>query len=166
MTEDTYYTKVTSADGGISFSPVKIISRETGDVTMARPQIERFMPNLHEKYYAIVRAVVREFAWENDGMDREYYNTFNCFSTRVLAVRACSMRSRDAAIATACLRMDPDYEPDWDNAQSKKHFVFYDHRERTWKKDWWMQGRYTTAVVSSEEKANQVCELLTGWGIK
>ena len=95
-----------------------------------------------------------------------YFEHHNKFSTKDQAQKASKLQRVSNAIIRACLLVDPDFEPDWESGDKDKYCVYYRHSSHTWKIDYWLQENRTAAHVSTKEKAEQVCALLTKWGIK
>jgi len=92
----------------------------------------------------------------------------NVFCSRKQAKKAAKMMRRSNAIIRACLLVDPDYEPDWDDYTEVKYSVYYlSLRGRgVWDVYTSTDLSWSPAYVSSISKAREVCELLNEWGVK
>jgi hypothetical protein len=88
------------------------------------------------------------------------------FQTKEQAEKASVLMRRSNAIIRACLLVDPDYEPDWSIVGAVRWTAMYDLKLKKWVISCEQYCRVVVACVSTEEKAQQVCELLTKWGIK
>lgn len=125
------------------------------------------VPVHKQKYWFVLNSSCVVFdIWDGHTIDEERLMFYNVFPSREMAEKAAEMMRRSNAIIHACLLVDPDFEPDWNNAGQSKWFVYYNHNKGKLYMDF--DGRYqkAPAYVSSKEKANQVIELLKKWGVK
>jgi hypothetical protein len=125
-----------------------------------------WVPERGENYWAIgicgqLLLVVNKF----DAFDKSRMEHHNFFKTEPQAEKALVLIRRSNAIIRACLLVDPDYKPDWSNG-FQKWGVGYDNTDCVWLPQYDRYNKRFPAYVSSEEKAQQVCELLTKWGVK
>jgi len=145
------YIKTVNEDGSILFTPKK--------------KFKLFQPKNNEQC-CIMRAHggFDNVTWSDRYHNHAAVNAFICFQTKKLARKADAIYRRDRAIAMACMIVDPNYKPDWDDGSETKWFVF--NYLGNWSLDSTERSRYTSAAVSTKEKAEQVCELLTDLGIE
>jgi hypothetical protein len=98
--------------------------------------------------------------------DKEIINFQNFFPTESQAEKASKLIRRSNAIIRACLLVDPNYEPDWSDRVERKYSVYYCNFQTKWRVTDSRTANIFVAYVSTYEKAQQVCELLTKWGVK
>ena len=90
----------------------------------------------------------------------------NVFETKSQAEKASKLQRVSNAIIRACLLVDPDYEPDWSTGEIMKYLPYWSCTSSSWVVDYYGCARKAPAHVSTREKAEQVCALLTKWDIK
>lgn len=90
----------------------------------------------------------------------------NVYKTRELAEKASVLQRRSNLVIQACLNVDPDFEPDWSDSYQTKYGFCYDHYNGQWEITCSWYGNFEGAVVSTEEKADQVFEYLNSQEIK
>ena len=88
------------------------------------------------------------------------------YKTRELAEKASVLQRRSNLVIQACLNVDPDFEPDWSDSDQTKYGFCYDHYSGQWEIICSWYGNFEGAVVSTEEKADQVFEYLNSQEIK
>lgn len=121
-----------------------------------------WVPKESEDYWAITRkGSVCDFVNISGNIEKFH----NFFQTEPQAEKASALMRRSNAIIRACLLVDPDYKPDWSNG-FQKWGVGYDNTDCVWLPQYDRYNKRFPAYVSSEEKAQQVCELMTKWGVK
>ena len=108
---------------------------------------------------------ISTYSWHGDQIDQGLKNNHNIFRTREAAEKAAMLILRSKAIISACLEVDPDFEPDWTNIDQKKWSVYYGHIFGRWTETPAVIN-YEPAHVSSQEKAEEVARLLNDWGVK
>lgn len=90
----------------------------------------------------------------------------NIFQTRDQAKKAAEYMRRSNAIIRACLLVDPDFVSDWSDHTQAKWGVFYSHEINSWISGCSCVVNENPCKVSTKEKAEEVCRLLTEWGVK
>ena len=134
---------------------------------LKNPKIKRFTPEHLGHYYAVRwDSKAAHLSWGNDSFDQCTYDFFNCYETGELAEKAALLMRRSNAIIMAKLLVDPDFEPDWDDSQQDKWSVYYSNVNNKWTTSSHCRINNLVAPVSTKEKAEQMCELLTEWGVK
>lgn len=132
---------------------------------LKRPKLERFNPS-HDNYYIVNTTGSIHSTFHQDALfDKARYDFFNCYEAAGLAKKAIPLMRRSNAIIMAKLLVDPDFKPDWSDEDQKKYSVFYNHATNDWDTDWSWAGSPSPAHVSTIEKAEQMGELLTEWGV-
>ena len=101
-----------------------------------------------------------------DAWDAATYTFFNFYETEELAEKAVPLMRRANAIIMAKLLVDPDFKPDWDDKYQEKWSVYYSYSLLKWCPSYNYIINDLVATVSTQEKAQQMCELLTEWGVK
>jgi hypothetical protein len=126
-----------------------------------------WMPKVGEGYW-FINDYEHVDCERNDGhyADTARFRAFNYFQTREQAEKASKLRIRSNAIIRACILIDPDYEPDWSDKEARKFTVYYCNFQTKWRVTDSRTANIFVAYVSTYEKAQQVCELLTKWGVK
>jgi hypothetical protein len=97
---------------------------------------------------------------------KKFLENHALFQTKEQAEKASVLMRRSNAIIRACFLVDPDYEPDWSIVGAVRWTAIYDLKLKKWVISCEQYCRAVVACVSTEEKAQQVCELLTKWGVK
>lgn len=92
-------------------------------------------------------------------------NFHNCFEKKEQARKAAEYMRRNNAIVRACMLVDPDFVPDW-GEPGEKWVVEYNFNRERWDVDCWDNINCSACCVSTPEKAKEVCNLLTEWGVK
>jgi hypothetical protein len=85
---------------------------------------------------------------------------YNFFPTKEQALKASGYMCRSNMIIKACLQVDPDFSPDWEDQWQIKHGVYYNHSLYKWGTDTHALEQAYPCYVSTIEKAQQVCDLL------
>ena len=97
----------------------------------------------------------------------KYKEFGTAYPTRELAEKASKLMRRSNNYIRACLTVDPDFVPDWDDKTQEKWNVFFDSNEKNlYVNCSYLYNPITPAYVSTKEKANEVIELLKEWGVK
>ena len=133
---------------------------------LKKPKIERFKPKYHDRYHAAHwRGKVVKLCWGNDFIDQRTYDFFNCYETDELAEKAIPLMRRSNAIIMAKLMVDPAFKPDWSDTDQDKWCVYYNYIDNGWKTFCYSYADGEPAHASTQEKAEQMGELLTKWGV-
>ena len=123
--------------------------------------IELWKPAHGQEYFLVaVRGKILKFTWIGDSSDRGAHANHNVFPSEAIADKAAELMHQSNLVISACLQVDPDFEPDWGNQKQTKWFPHYDHHIRTWKPTSSFACQYTGACVSSEEALQKVLEIL------
>jgi len=85
---------------------------------------------------------------------------YNCFPTKKQALKASGYMCRSNMIIKACLQVDPDFSPDWEDQWQIKHGVYYNHSQYKWCTDTHALEQAYPCYVSTLAKAQQVCDML------
>ena len=130
-------------------------------------ELDRFEPDIPEQYYTIDSKSRTIFSgWDCDATDVRRFKLFNVFETRTQAEKASDLLRVPRAVAMACVLVDPDYKPDWGDTTAQKFRVFYTYGTERWTISVSCNYIQPHPYVSTREKAEQVCALLTKWGVK
>lgn len=106
--------------------------------------------------------------FDDDGhaFDKDSLEFHNYYPSEAQAQKAAEYMRRSNAIIRACLLVDPDFEPDWDDNNQKWGCELYDHFDQCWAVAASLHTQLAPAYVSTREKAKQVRDLLIKWGVK
>jgi len=88
----------------------------------------------------------------------------NIFELEAVAEKAAKLQRVSNAIIRACLLVDPDYTPYFEDDDTK-HTVYYCRQWNTTTSQGFC-SIHAAAHVSTAEKAKEVAGLLTKWGVK
>lgn len=155
--DESLYTRIDHENGRVEFIPSNTPKKQEVD----------WEPEKEDWYYRVgTGGGVGILEYCGGILDAWHKGHFNIYPTQQLAEKASVLMKRSNAIIRACTLVDPDFEPDWNDVDQSKWTVYY-----SYKYDEWWSGRVVqindgVAHVSTQEKANQVCELLTKWGVK
>lgn len=135
---------------------------------LKKPKIERFKPKYHDRYHASPhwRGKAVKLCWGNDFIDQRTYDFFNCYETDELAEKAIPLMRRSNAIIMAKLMVDPAFKPDWSDTCQVKYYVIWNGDLNKWTTASSSRINMNVACVSTRENAEQMCDLLTDWGVK
>lgn len=134
-------------------------------ITLTPKASEHWEPVKGDEYYYVNGEGRWEWSlWQGDKFDNKRLAHGNVFPTVGMAEKAAKLQAVNNNIIRACLLVDPDFESDWRSVDSPKWGVCCEYRE--WITACWYTMNVSPAYVSTEEKAKQVCALLTEWGIK
>lgn len=149
------YSKVEHPDGRVEFIPVP--SKPDNYIDW----------NPLEADFSFVHTITGDQrAFKGEDHLEELANYFKLYPTLSLSSKAGKLQRRSSAIILACLLVDPDYEPDWLDDTERKYNPKYHQDGDEWVGDYWYTNNGSPAVVSSYAKVEQVCDLLTKWGVK
>lgn len=140
--------------------------------SLTDPTPKNSSPKIGEAYWFVASCgAVKADKNMQLAIDEERFNFNNVFKSQAQAEKAAELQRRSNAIIRACLLVDPDYELDW-CANSPKWAVYFNAKSdfntkfEGWLAKGWNTEEHAPAYVSTKEKALEVCELLTKWGIK
>lgn len=148
-----HYTKIEHLDGRIELIPKK----EDLD----------WVPCRSDKSYCVSGngEVVVFYCDEFSNSTLEGVKDFhNVYKTEQQAEKAAELMRRSNAIIRACLLVDPDFVPDWENSNQDKFYPVYFYGK--WTSDMRSLSKHPSACVSTFDKAQQACRLLEKWGVK
>ena len=134
------------------------------DAQTALPK--RFEPKQGEKYYSLAanNTIAQHSFSSFNPLDHARYDLYNCFRTAKEAAVVRKDLTHCSAIIMACRLVDPNYVPDWSNTDKSKWCPRYSE-SIGWCVDYSFIFLYASSYVSTKEKAQQVCDLLTEWGV-
>lgn len=95
-------------------------------------------------------------------IDRNHY--FNIYPTQLMAEKAAKLMRRSNAIIRACLLVDPDFEPDWEDEDQEKWSFEKKYSSYLSRCDCAL--RVAPAYASTRNKLLQAKELIEKWGVK
>ena len=96
----------------------------------------------------------------------------NGFKTEVLAKKASELQLRSNLVIQACLNLDPEFEPDWNDASQHKYGFRYWHFNSDFGENpRWIHyklgmGDSSAAYVSTQEIADKVLDYLNRQELK
>jgi hypothetical protein len=105
------------------------------------------------------------YTWNNASVDEKILNNHNAFPSEETGKRAAELQRVSNAIIRACVLVDPDFKPDWGDTDAIKFCPDWSEEEG-WGYDMCWEFNRSPAHVSTREKAKEVIELLTKWGVK
>ena len=118
-------------------------------------------PEAGRNYYFVDVAGDTEFyRWEGDMYDNALATNHNVFPKPCVARKAGKLMRRSNLVISACLQVDPDFEPDWDNRDQTKWFPRYDHNVEAWYITTCYRVQADVVCVSSREKGQEALAIL------
>lgn len=117
-------------------------------------------PDAGGEYYCIENYDVLAPHWSTGGVQE-----WDLFPSAEQAKKVGHSVYLAVAVTKACLQVDPNFEPDWDNLRQSKYSPAYCHVTNKWGVLTWCTTQMVTPPVSTWELAQKACELLTSEGI-
>jgi hypothetical protein len=156
--------------GKIASLELKILNAQAVIKELESQQGKRFKPERAQEYWYICKGgKARYYLYDDDVIDKECFNNFNCYETEELATKAALMMRRSNAIIMACLQVDPDFVPDY-LSSNQVHYSFSFLAGDISSRPRWIQSHSYTLnygpCVSTQEKWEEAAALLTEWGIE
>lgn len=145
------------------------IENEDGTIviTLTPKNDAGWKPDVGSRYFIVgVDGDVEPCVWDDDNIDNERLKHGNVFPTREMAEKAARLQAVSNNIIMACLMVDPDFEPDWNDGGQRKYPPYYSTEGQEWRVGETRVTASKPAYVSTKEKAEQVCKRLTERGIK
>jgi len=96
--------------------------------------------------------------WADDSIDKARKSFGNAFPTEELAEKAHKLQRRSTRKIYACLRVDPNFEPDFFDESQSKWYPFLKYGEWRAGKTW--EFNHNPAYVSTKEKCLEAIEVL------
>ena len=126
---------------------------------------EPWKPAYGQEYFSVKsRGTVARYKWINDSFDKETHARHNVFPSRSVAGKAAELMRHSNLIISACLQVEPDFEPDWKNFDQTKWFPRYDHDIQKWESNYGYAYQNAVACVSSKEALQKVLKILEANG--
>jgi len=127
----------------------------------------RWRPNYDEVYYFITATgKIRRDNWDNYEADIERWNSYNCFPTREMAESCLPDLLRARAYIMAARIVDPDFVPDWDDADQEKWTISYHNDGDIYWSCCDENSNVGVTHCSTRDKVMEMAELLKAWGVK
>jgi hypothetical protein len=121
-------------------------------------------PREGEQYYCLNSWAAAFHVQVSHHTDDERSEFGNCFPTESAANKAAPMFAVAHKIIVACIQVDPDFVPDWEDDQQEKHRPTFLHGK--WSPSVWAASGLLGAAVSTKQKCEQVCRILNNEGVK
>jgi hypothetical protein len=152
--DETLYNRVEHADGRVEFIPKRAADLD-------------WVPVEEGSTYFIVDTDGAPYGstWDEDPLDDGREGFHNVFKTHQQAEKASALMRRSNAIIRACLLVDPEFVPDRGDGNQRKYSIYADGNGSIWVNEYTDNCYSSPAYVSTAEKALQVCQLLTKWGV-
>ncbi|MDA9090781.1 hypothetical protein N9J84_01605 [Porticoccaceae bacterium] len=140
---------------------LKDLKKQLEEAEMVEKVKGLWEPMIGNAYFRIgVAGEARRFRWANDTSDRAIRAFHNAFPSMGVAEKAAALMRRSNLVISACLQVDPDFEPDWDNRDQAKWFPRYDHGVEAWFITTCYRIEADVACVSSKEKGKEALAIL------
>ncbi|MFT5518604.1 MAG: hypothetical protein ACI9RI_000870 [Oceanospirillaceae bacterium] len=130
---------------------------------LERQQGKRFKPGINDQYWYIRCGRLDSAKHLDSVFFDNCFNSFNCYETEELAIKAAAMMKRNNAIIMACLMVDPDFVPDYLSGNQRHWSLVY--VASGWKNELDYTSNYGPSV-STPEKLQEAAALLTEWGVE
>lgn len=128
---------------------------------------ELWQPAHNQEYFSVAsRGTPFKYTWADDSHDEEVYAYHNAFQSEAIADKAAELMRRSNLVISACLQVDPNFEPNWRNQNQIKWLPIYDHNARTWESTNAFTYQHAGACVSSLEAVQKVLEILNASGTR
>ena len=122
-------------------------------------------PAYNQKYvFVSAYGSVVTAKWRHPAYDADQYAVHNVFPSLAIGNKASELMRRSNLIISACLQVDPDFEPNWGNPGQGKYYAYYSQRTQSWKSNSAYEHRSAVAYVSSEEAIDKVLKILNAAG--
>ena len=120
-----------------------------------------WVPESGGEYFSVGSlGCVLELSNHTASFTKSQHGAHNIFKTREQVEKASKLRRVSNAIIRACLLVDSEFDQGWNKYNYCPGFL------DGWASTEWTVYKLSPAYVSTQEKARQVCTLLTAWGIK
>ena len=103
---------------------------------------------------------VAGFPWGGSNLDSRLYGNHNVYPSYDVAKKASALIRRSNLVISACLQIDPDFEPDWGNQDQGKWSARYRHDIKAWALLGSYEFQIGAAYVSSKGKGIELIEML------
>lgn len=134
---------------------------------LKKPKTDRFAPEQDDDFFYVGGSGdPLELPYYNDAFDVDAHDFFNCYETKELAEKAAPLMRRSNAIIMAKLMVDPAFKPDWSDTCQVKYYVIWNGDLNKWTTASSSRINMNVACVSTRENAEQMCDLLTDWGVR
>lgn len=134
-------------------------------IVLERVKDYDWVPGYNEKYFLLgVAGMHLEDTWLGLNCDKGRLAFGNVHPSKKHAEKAAKLQRRSNQIIRACLLVDPDFEPDWEDEGQYKYFASKYHG--VWVYDEAYLRDCSSAYVSSKEKCDEVIKLLKKWGVE
>jgi len=158
MTEQLF-KQVTNEDGSVCYKPV-----QEKQAQPSRHQISKG-GDVYRTISSGGKSCYYRLAYGPEGSPWERYAFFNLYPQQDDLTQVVENMRRTNAIIMACHMVEPNYTPDF-QSEAYKFCVYYDIDDEVWRVRASRRMKYGASYVSTEEKAQQVCELLIQWDVK
>ena len=126
---------------------------------------ELWKPAYGREYFSFAGlGKILRFIWVGDPSDKEVHARHNVFPSRSVAEKAAELMRHSNLIISACLQVEPDFQPDWRNPNQIKWFPRYDHTSQKWEPICTYSYQEAVACVSSKEALQKVFKILEANG--
>ena len=98
--------------------------------------------------------------WSHPSYYAEQYAAHNVFPSLAIGKKAAEFMRHSNLVISACLQVDPDFEPDWGNPRQVKYYPYYNRKNKIWRSNRAYEHLNTVACVSSEEAIDKVLKIL------
>ena len=121
-------------------------------------------PHNQKYFYVTARGLILQTNQINSSVDVDRYACHNVFPSKSVAEKAAELMWHSNLIISACLQVEPDFEPDWKNFDQTKWFPRYDHDIQKWESNYGYAYQNAVACVSSKEALQKVLKILEANG--
>lgn len=125
-------------------------------------------PEDGERFYCVSTYGAAEYyVWENSGWQIQDWELGNIFKTKEEAEEALktgwiAKRKAEVKILRFIAENDLEFEPDWDNDDVNKYYVYYPHDNRSFQVSGnWCHQRSILPYFKSKEHAQKVIDAMT-----
>ena len=85
---------------------------------------------------------------------------YSAFKTRAVAKKAAKAMRIHNAIISACLQVDPDFDPDWNDRTQCKYYPIYNKQDMRWGYSASVTVKTLPICVSNRDSIEKVIEIL------
>ena len=111
-------------------------------------------------WHVDITGEVAAFPWGGSNLDSRLYGNHNVYPSYGVAKKASALIRRSNLVISACLQIDPDFDPDWDRADQGKWSARYRHDSKKWDLLCNHEYQIAAAYVSSKGKGIELIEML------
>lgn len=144
------------------------IEHENGDILLKKKAVDLdWMPKVDELlFYVDSDGAIEQEVYTATNGEKLIFDFNVGYASEKQAKKAAELMRRSNAYIRACLLVDPDFVPDWNDVRQGKWSSYYSYDLARHRLICSYELGERVCYVSSREKAAEVIKLLVKWGVK